>query len=96
LRNKFEINDLFKTIIISGDVGLRKPDKRIFLLLLEKIQSSPEECVFIDDNLYNLETASRLGIKTVRFIQKSVKIPSCSEFEISSFSELKMVLENFL
>ena len=96
LRNKFEINNLFKVIIISGDVGLRKPDVRIFHFILEKIEALPEECVFIDDNLYNLEPASRLGMKTIRFTRESVKIPSCSEFEVSSFSELRMVLNHFL
>ena len=95
LRNKFEINDLFKTIIISGEVGLRKPDVRIFHLILEKIQALPDECIFVDDNLYNLKPASRLGMKTVRFTRDMAKIPSCSEFEVNSFSELRMILNHF-
>jgi len=95
LRNKFELNDLFSVIIISGDVGLRKPDRKIFQLILEKIKSPPENCIFIDDNLYNLNTASELGIKTIRFVRSKVKTPFCSEFEINSFTELSMVLKNF-
>ena len=81
--------------MISGNVGFRKPDLKIFELLLEKIQSPPENCVFVDDNLNNINAASQLGIKTIRFIRKNVKTPFCSEFEISSFPELLFVLKNY-
>jgi len=95
LRKKFELNHLFSVIVISGDVGLRKPDSKIFKLILEKIKAPPENCVFIDDNLYNLNAASEFGIKTIRFVRSKVKTPFCSEFEISSFTELHKVLKNF-
>ena len=95
LCKKFELNDLFSVIVISGDVGLRKPDSKIFKLILDKIKVPPECCVFIDDNLHNLNAASEFGIKTIRFVRSKVKTPFCSEFEISSFTELNKVLKNF-
>jgi putative hydrolase of the HAD superfamily len=95
LRRKFKINQLFDTTVISGEVSYRKPDIRIYKILLEKAQSLAEECLFIDDKLENLHAASKLGIKTIKFIRNIEKIPFCSEFEISSFKELIPVLENF-
>ncbi len=95
LRNKFNINHLFDVVVISGDVGYRKPDKRIYEILLNKTQSFAEECLFIDDKLENLQAASELGIKTIKFVRNTDKVPFCSEFEISSFKELIPILENF-
>ena len=95
LRNKFNINQLFDVNVISGDVRYRKPDKRIYEILLDKTQSPAEECISIDDKLENLRAASELGIKTIKFVRIKDKVPFCSEFEISSFKELFQVLENF-
>lgn len=95
LRQKFGLNDIFNEVIISGEVGLRKPDEKIYKLLLERINAPPSNCVFVDDNLNNLRSASRLGIKTIRFVRSRSKTPFCSEFEISSFKELLGVLKNF-
>jgi len=95
LRFKFEINRFFYINIISGDVGYRKPDIRIYEILLHKIGSSAENCVFIDDKLENLQVASEMGFNTIRFVRNKDKVEFCSEFEISSFKELILVLENF-
>ena len=95
LRNKFNINQLFDVNVISGDVRYRKPDKRIYEILLDKTKSPAEECIFFDDKLENLRAASKLGIKTIKFVRSEDKVPFCSEFEISRFKELIQVLENF-
>ena len=95
LRDKFGLNQFFDIIIISGEVGIRKPDISIFNLLLSKIKALPGQCIFVDDNLNNLRTASELGIKTIRFVRAKTKTSFCSEFEISSFNELKHVIESF-
>ena len=95
LRKKFGLNEIFDEIIISGDVGLRKPDKAIYKLLLITLQASPEDCVLVDDNLNNINAAAEFGIKTIRFVRENEKAPFCSEFEVKSFSELLNVLANF-
>ncbi len=95
LRKNFEINSFFDINVISGDVGYRKPDKKINEILLHNIDSTAENCVFIDDKLENLQVASELGINTIRFVRKESKVEFCSEFEISSFKELIPVVENF-
>ena len=95
LRGRFEINRFFDVNVISGEVGYRKPDPKIYEILLHDIDSSAENCVFIDDKLENLQVASEFGIKTIRFVRKKSKVEFCSEFEISSFKELIPILENF-
>ena len=95
LRKSFEINRFFDINIISGDVGYRKPDIRIYEILLHDIGSSAENCVLIDDKLENLQVASEMGFNTIRFVRNKSKVEFCSEFEISSFKELNPILENF-
>lgn len=63
----YELDKYFKHKIISGDVHLRKPDKAIYELTLDRIGLKPEECLFIDDSVANIQQAAELGIKTVLF-----------------------------
>ena len=94
LRVRFGLNDLFKITIISGDIGFRKPDIRIFKVLLERIKSDPKECVFIDDKLVNIRSASELGLKTILFANKNHKKHDLKwEIVIKSFKELPQILE---
>ena len=57
--------------IYSCDVQLIKPEKEIYQTLLKKYDLIPEECVFIDDNLANVEAARKLGIYAVHFTTKN-------------------------
>jgi len=65
LRRRFGIEHLFKACVISGDVGCRKPDERIFHRLLERIGATADQCIFIDDRTRNLRVAADLGFRTV-------------------------------
>lgn len=56
---------LFAEVVISEEVGLRKPDPAIFHLALDKIGVQPERAAFIDDALPNVDGASALGIHGV-------------------------------
>lgn len=57
----------FKDIIVSADVGILKPDKRIFQHLLDKHQLIPNECIFIDDIEKNVEGAKEVGMHGIVF-----------------------------
>lgn len=57
--------DMFDDRIISGDVGLAKPDKKIYELAVQKFSLIPEESLFIDDKIENTISAEKLGIKTI-------------------------------
>lgn len=59
------LDELFDGIVISGEVGIRKPHADIYLLGAERIDRLPEECVFVDDLGGNLKPARALGMTTV-------------------------------
>lgn len=54
--------DLFDAVVISGEVGLRKPEPAIFELTLDRLGLSADQCAFVDDHARNIEAAARLGI----------------------------------
>jgi len=93
LFTKFDLSRLFKIIIISGEVGYRKPDKRIYNILLDRIQSPPLDCVFVDDRSKNFRPGSEIGIKTIRFVREESNDDFSADFEISSFVELPQAIE---
>lgn len=57
-----EFKDLFDDIIISSDIKMVKPDPDIYLHTLNKINSKPEESLFIDDSKTNVDGAINIGI----------------------------------
>lgn len=63
----FGLREIFKLFVSSCFVGLRKPEEGIYRLAMELTQSPPEESCFVDDRALNLESAARLGMKTIRF-----------------------------
>jgi 2-haloacid dehalogenase len=66
-QQRFDFLKLFDQIIISGEVGLIKPDPRIFELLLERIRLPAQECIFIDDSAANIEAARQMGFHCIHF-----------------------------
>jgi putative hydrolase of the HAD superfamily len=59
------IEELFDAAVISGDVGLHKPEPEIFRLGAERIGVPPEDCVFVDDLRENCEGAEAVGMTAV-------------------------------
>ena len=57
--------ELFDAIVISGEVGMRKPSPEIYALGAERIGLAPANCVFVDDLSGNLGPAAELGMATV-------------------------------
>jgi putative hydrolase of the HAD superfamily len=60
-----ELGELFHGVVISGEVGVRKPSRVIYELGARAIGVSPERCVFVDDLRVNLSAARALGMTTV-------------------------------
>ncbi|MFW5990939.1 MAG: HAD family hydrolase [Candidatus Nanoarchaeia archaeon] len=58
---------LFDKVYASCEVGIKKPDKRIFQLVLEDYNLKGEECIFVDDKKENLEPAKTLGMHTILY-----------------------------
>lgn len=88
LRKKYDLNQYFEEIVISGDVGLRKPDRAIYELLLRRLQCRPENSVFIDDRQKNLIPAMREGMRTIQFKRGCDGSEMCGSFEVKSFKQL--------
>ena len=63
----FPFLEWFRGILISGSVGILKPDPRIFGLLEREYGLDPPEVAFIDDSLANIGVARRLGFESVLF-----------------------------
>ena len=62
-KNKF-VNE-FDDMIISGKVGLKKPDAKIYELAIKKFICDPKKTLFIDDRPENTESAKKIGFRTI-------------------------------
>jgi HAD superfamily hydrolase (TIGR01509 family) len=67
LKSRHDHWDRFRGIVVSGEVGLVKPEPEIFHHLAQRYELIPAETVFIDDHLPNIESAGRLGFRTIHF-----------------------------
>jgi epoxide hydrolase-like predicted phosphatase len=57
--------ELFDTMVISGEVGLHKPEPEIFRLGAERLGVEPDACVFVDDLRENCEGAEAVGMTAI-------------------------------
>jgi putative hydrolase of the HAD superfamily len=57
--------ELFDTVVISAEVGMRKPEEAIFLHAAQTLGLPPQECVFIDDIQANIDAAAACGMAAV-------------------------------
>jgi 2-haloacid dehalogenase len=66
-QERFEFLAWFEGIVISGDVGVNKPDRRIFEHLVERFGIEPADALFIDDSPANVDAATTRGFRTILF-----------------------------
>jgi epoxide hydrolase-like predicted phosphatase len=67
----WEIADAFDEIVISAEIGLAKPDPKIYKYALDRLDVSPQKAIFIDDFAVNIEAAHALGLHTIHFVSSS-------------------------
>ena len=60
------LDHYFDALYLSYEMGIMKPENRIFKMMLEKENAKPEETVFIDDSAHNTEVAASLGIHVLQ------------------------------
>jgi epoxide hydrolase-like predicted phosphatase len=63
-----EWDELFDAVVISGEVGMRKPEPAIYRLAAERLDVEPGECVFVDDLGPNVKGAVGVGMVGVKFV----------------------------
>jgi putative hydrolase of the HAD superfamily len=63
-----EVMALFNHVIESAKIGLRKPDPRIYLMMIEALGVDPKRCVYLDDLGVNLKPAREMGMTTIKVL----------------------------
>lgn len=63
-----EVMALFDHVIESAKIGLRKPDPRIYAMMVEALGVAPENCVYLDDLGVNLKPAREMGMTTIKVL----------------------------
>jgi putative hydrolase of the HAD superfamily len=91
--------DYFYPIVVSGDLGYRKPDPRIFALALRRMHLAPEEAVFVGNDMYrDIHGARQAGLRTVFFAtnQGQQRMDGVeAHYNIYRFGELRNALRFF-
>ena len=83
LEETWQIDYAFNEIFISAEMGVTKPDPQIYKMLLETLELAPEETVFVDDFIENIEAARNVGMHGIHFQGKE-----------QAMAELQRLLEN--
>ncbi|MFJ9446435.1 HAD family hydrolase [Kitasatospora sp. NPDC101235] len=68
----FDLTGAFDVVVLSADVGVRKPDPAIFRIVVDRLGVSAEECLFVDDSEMNLEAAAELGFTPLLGLDEDV------------------------
>ncbi len=63
-----EVMALFDHVIESAKIGLRKPDPRIYRMMVEALGVDPKNCVYLDDLGVNLKPAREMGMTTIKVV----------------------------
>lgn len=63
-----EVMVLFDHVIESARIGLRKPDPRIYQMMVETLKVDPTKCVYLDDLGVNLKPARAMGMTTIKVL----------------------------
>ena len=77
--NEWQIADAFDHILISAEVGMVKPNAEIYTLSLQMLDVQPEQAVFIDDFVENIEGAKAVGMHAIHFRDREEVIAELKE-----------------
>lgn len=73
--NRMPVCSVIRGYVCSSDVKMVKPDRRIYQELIRKYDLCPNECLFIDDSLPNIQTASELGFHAIHYTDGIGQLP---------------------
>ena len=62
------LDPIFDYDFSVSEIGLAKTDSRVYKLLAQKLKVKPEQIIYIDDNLMNLEAAREAGVKAIQYM----------------------------
>lgn len=75
----YDFIDVFDAAVFSSEVGVRKPEKAIFDLMLSRLDVQPHEAIFVDDFLINIRGAKEAGLHTVQYKENSRAIKEIND-----------------
>lgn len=87
LRQKFGLERYFSIFVISGDIGIRKPNEGAYLELIQRAGTAPENILFVDDRRKNVLAARAVGLRSIIFDSRNEL-----RGEVSSFAELSDIV----
>ena len=67
IEKRYLFPSLVNGAVYSFDVGVRKPEKEIYEIAMQRANANPQECLFIDDLLENIQAAKQIGIEGIHF-----------------------------
>ena len=67
-KNMYPFLNLFEGIVVSGDERIKKPDPRLYQILIDRYSIQPSKSIFIDDTKINVEAAIDVGFQAIHFI----------------------------
>jgi putative hydrolase of the HAD superfamily len=92
------LDNFFTCVILSYQVGVRKPDKRMYLEALKCLKLEAQECAFVADEISDLEGAREIGLATILVRQGSGTFQEAKDmnfkpdFQISQIAEVAEIL----
>jgi putative hydrolase of the HAD superfamily len=72
-------SELFDVVVISAEVGMRKPEERIFRHTAALLGLEPQECVFIDDVEANITAAQAIGLAALHHRESAATLAELAE-----------------
>jgi putative hydrolase of the HAD superfamily len=88
LRARFGLDKYIRGFVISGDVGVRKPEQAIFDHLIGQLTVSPRDAIFVDDQRRNLDVAAALGFSTILFVPAGHDLTDEKHIVATSFADV--------
>ena len=88
----YGIRRYFEAFVLSCDVGVFKPDPKIYQALVASFGLEPSQIVFVDDVLENLQGAQKAGIRPVQILRKD--LPTGPFPTVKNMAELEALLVN--
>lgn len=80
LEETYKLDRLMDEIIISAEEGVIKPDPAIYQIAMERLNTLPEETLFVDDYMPNVLAAREFGMEAVQFINNQQTIQTIQDY----------------
>jgi len=80
---KFKLEKFFDVVVVSAEVGVKKPNKKIFELALRKLKVKPHEAIYVGNDLIaDVYGAKKAGLKTVLIVRKKEVLEEVEAFGV--------------